>query len=121
MILKIEYLNRIAKFLSLNMSSGEAKDTVIRFHELNCKNYYREVNREYQEAVFSIKDIDTKSVPLISSVQAVSDLEALCGNSASFGMEIDGTTFNEMVGKILEIKEGYDYKIMKKYSDHVLL
>lgn len=119
-ILNLDYLNRIGKFMSLAMAEGLAKEKVINFHRLNCLNYAKVMNEEYRNNRYSIEDLDFSEIPLISSVQAVSDLEAVHVNCLDYGLELDMQTYEEMRIRIEQFKENYDYNEMKQYKDYVL-
>lgn len=118
-IIDIEYLNRIGKFLSLSMAEGLAKEKVMKFHRLNCLSYHKANNQEFLNTKYAIEDLDFTEIPLISSVQAVSDLEAVFSNCLDSGDELDLQTFEEMRKRITMFQEDYDYPVMKKYKDHV--
>lgn len=119
-ILNIDYLNRIGKFMSLSMAEGLAKEKVINFHRLNCLNYAKVMDEEYRSNRYSIEDLNFSEIPLISSVQAVSDLEAVHVNCLDYGLELDLQTYEEMRIRIEQFKENYDYDEMKQYKDYVL-
>lgn len=118
-IVDIEYLNRIGKFMSLTMADGLAKEKVINFHKLNHLSYCKAHNVEFKGSKYRIEDLDFGAIPLISSVQAVSDLETIYLNCLDSGEELDLTTFREIGVRIEQFKENYDYEIMKKYKNYV--
>lgn len=119
-IMDISYLNRIAKFMSLTMAVGKAKEKVINFHRLNCLNYCKYHNVEFNSPKYSIDDIDITAIPLISSVQAVSDLEAVYFNCLEYGDELDFQAIEEMRIRIEQFKEHFEYDFMKRFKDHIL-
>ena len=119
-ILNIDYLNRIGKFMSLTMAEGMAKEKIISFHRLNCMNKAKAENTEYKGDKYAMEDLDFSTVPLISSVQAVSDLEAVHVNCLDYGLELDMQAYEEMRVRIEQFKSHFDYQIMKQYKDYVL-
>lgn len=119
-IISIDYLNRIGKFMSLTIAEGLAKEKVISFHRLNCLNHAKVADEEYKGNQYSVSDLDFSTVPLISSIQAVSDLEAVHVNCLDHGLELDMQTYEEMRVRIEQFKEHFDYELMKQYKDYVL-
>lgn len=118
-IVDISYLNRIGKFMSMTMADGLAKEKVINFHKLNHISFCKARNIEFTGTKYKIEDLDFSVVPLISSVQAVSDLETVFVNCLDSGEDLDLQTFEEMKIRIEQFKEHFDYEIMKQYKKHV--
>lgn len=119
-IVDIAYLNRIGKFMSMTMAEGLAKEKVINFHRLNCISFYKSRNLEFKKAKYNIKDLNFIEVPLISSVQAVSDLETIYVNCLDSAEDLDLQTFEEIKIRIEQFKEHFDYDIMKQYKNYVV-
>lgn len=119
-IVDIENLKRIGKFLSLTIADGLAREKVLKYHKLNVMNYNKVHETQYYGTKYKIEDIQLINVPLISSVQAVSDLETLLSNCLDYGLELNEQVYTEMMQQIQAFKEHYDYETMKQYNNHIL-
>lgn len=120
-IVDIEKLKRIGKFLSLTLADGLAREKVMKYHTLNVQNYNEVHGHKFNGTKYEIEDIQLHDVPLISSVQAVYDLEVLHNNCLEHGLEINDQVYNDMLQQIQNFKEFFDYPTMKQYNNHVLL
>lgn len=119
-IVNKSYLIRIAKFLSLTMAEGMAKDKVLAYHILNTQNCNKE-NETDLAPKYTIKDFQFDDIPLISSVQAVNDLEVVYKNCIHHGLEIDDEVLADIFYTLEDFRNNYDYETMMIYKRHVLL
>lgn len=119
-IVRLEQLNRIGKFMRLSMSKGEVREKLMSYHSINVKNYYMHKNIKYRGAIYKTEDFVFSSLPLVSSVQAVADLETLRYNCIGLADEEAWKALQDMDELIEHFKTDYDFEHMKKYKEFVL-